>query len=92
TLTAEGCVFRGWRGDTVIYHQGSVPGSLVLDSCDFSESSAAMAVISPNSDVEIRNAVVSSRTFLNAGTLSNSLRLVDRALDCSDSNACGGGE
>lgn len=92
TLTAEGCVFQGWLGDTVIYHKSSVPGSLVLNSCDFSGSSAAMAVISPNSDAEIRNAVVSSRTFLNAGSLSNSIRLVDRALDCGDSNACGAGE
>lgn len=91
TLTAEGCVFRGWLGDTVIYHKSSVPGSLILDSCEFSDSSAAMAVISPNSDAEIRNAIVGSSMFKSGETLSNSLRLVDRALDCSDSNACGAG-
>lgn len=52
-----------------------------------------MAVTSPHSDAEIRNAVVSSLTFENtAGTLNNSLALVDRALDCSDPNACGAGE
>lgn len=92
TLTAEGCVFDGWLGDTVIYHKSSVAGSLVLDSCDFSGSSAAMAVVSRNSDAEIRNAVVSDRMFVNASALSNSMRLVDRALDCSFSNACGDGE
>ena len=87
SLHAEKCVFHGWRGDTVIYHKGSGAGSLVLDSCDFTGSSAAQVVISPNSDAEIRNAVVSSLNFEN-----NPMALVDRALDCSDSNACGAGE
>ena len=93
TLAAKGCVFDGWLGDTVIRHTNSADRSLVLDSCDFSESAAAMAVISPNSDAEIRNAVVSSFTFVNAvpGTLNKSITLVDRALDCSDSNACAEG-
>ena len=93
TLAAKGCVFDGWLGDTVIHHTNSANRSLVLDSCDFSESAAAMAVISPNSDAEIRNAVVSSFTFVNAvpGTLNKSITLVDRALDCSDSNACAEG-
>lgn len=92
TLTAEGCVFDGWLGDTVIYHKNAVAGSLVLDSCDFSKSSAAMAVISPHSDAEIRNAVVGDRMFANASTLSSSMKLVDRALDCSVPGVCGAGE
>ena len=93
SLNAKECIFDGWRGDTVVYHRNSAAGSLVLDSCDFGGSSATMAVTSPNSDAEIRNAVVSSLTFENAaGTLNNSLTLVDRALDCSDSNACGAGQ
>lgn len=52
-----------------------------------------MAVISPNSKAEIRNAAVSSFTVKNAvpGTLNNSLTLVDRALDCTDAHACGEG-
>ena len=93
TLAAEGCVFDGWKGDTVIFNLNSAAGSLSLDSCDFSGSSAIMAVISPNSDAEIRNAVTSSLTFDNAvATTSNkSLTLVDRAMDCSASNACGEG-
>ena len=93
TLAAsESRVFLGLLGDTVIYHKPSVPGSLVPSRCDFSGSSADMAVISPNSIAEIRNAVVSSRTFENVETFSNSLQLVDRALDSSDSNACGAEE
>ena len=94
TLDAEQCAFNGWVGDTVVYNLNSASGSLVLDSCDFSGSSAAMAVVSPNSDAEIRNAVVSSTTLTNAvaRTLNSSLTLVDRALVCSDSNACGAGD
>ena len=94
SLTSEDCVFDGWQGDTVIYHSNAAAGSLVIDSCDFSGSSATMAVISPNSDAEIRNAIVSSLTFENAlaGTINESPTLVDRALDCSDSNACGAGD
>ena len=93
TLDAEACVFDGWRGDTVVYNPNSAEGSLVLNSCDFRGSSAAKAVVSPFSDAEIRNAIVSNLTFKNvvSGTLNNSLTLVDRALDCSDSNACGRG-
>ncbi|CAM9217775.1 unnamed protein product, partial [Laminaria digitata] len=94
TLHAEGCTFNGWLGDAVIYHINSANSSLVLDSCDFGGSAATMAVISPHSDAEIRNAVVSSFTFENAvpGTMNNSLTLVDRALVCSDPNACGDGK
>ena len=95
TLTAEGCVFDGWLGDTVIYHMNSANGSLVLDSCDFTGSSATMAVISPNSDAEIRNAVVGDRMFLSSVTgtkVNSSLTLVDRALVCSDPNVCGPGD
>ena len=89
TLTAEGCVFGGWLGDTVIYHKGLV--SLVLDNCDFSGSSAVMAVLSPHSDAKIRNAVVGDRMFANASTLSSSMELVDRAFDCSFPDICGVG-
>ena len=94
TLDAEQCVFNGWVGDTVVYNLNSASGSLILDSCDFSGSSAAMAVVSPNSAAEIRNAVVSNTTLTNAvaRTLNSSLTLVDRALVCSDSNACGAGD
>ena len=89
-LDAERCVFNGWLGDAVIFNTNSAAGSLVLDSCDFRGSSAALAVVSPHSDAEIRNAVVSDFTYQRAtGTDSNPLALVDRALDCSDSNACG---
>ena len=91
TLHAEGCVFDHWLGDAIIFSTNSAKTSLVLDSCDFRESSATKAVISPNSDAQIRNAVVSSSTFENAGTLNNSLTLVDRSLDCSDYDVCGDG-
>ncbi|CAN0456431.1 unnamed protein product, partial [Ectocarpus sp. 12 AP-2014] len=50
TLVAEDCVFGGWLGDTVFYHANPSAGSLVLNSCDFSESSTTMAVTSPYSD------------------------------------------
>ena len=93
TFDAEKCVFDGWLGDAVVLNVNPANGSLVLDSCDFSGSSAVMAVVSPNSAAEIRNAVVSSLTFENAvpDTIGNPLALVDRALDCNDSNACGAG-
>lgn len=88
TLVAENCVFGGWLGDTVIHNANPAAGSLVLNSCGFTDSSPVMAVMSPHSNAEIRNAVVSFRTLSNAGTVNNSLMLVDRALDCRDSNAC----
>ncbi len=91
TLVAEGCVFGGWMSDAMVYSTNPAAGSLVLNSCDFAESSPVMAVSSPNSDAEIRNAIVSLRTIENAATANNSLVLVDRALECSDSNACGPG-
>ena len=92
TLIAEKCVFGGWMSDAIVYNTNPAAGSLVLNSCDFTESSPVMAAASPNSDAEIRNAVVSFRTIENAATANNSLVLVDRALECSDSNACGAGE
>ena len=101
TLDAENCVFSGWRGDAVVLNLNPANGSLVLDGCDFSGSSPALSVVSPNSDAEIRNAVVSSLTFENAGagaggTLGTNepsvVALVDRALVCSSFNACGAGE
>ena len=95
TLDAENCTFDGWLGDAVVLNLNDADGSLILDSCDFRGSSATMAVVSPNSDAHIRNAVVSSQTFANAiddTDSSGSFTLVDRALDCSDSNACGAGE
>ena len=94
TLAADKCVFDGWRGDAVVLNLNPASGSLILNSCDFSGSSAALAVVSPNSEAEIRNAVVSNETFGNAadGTLDNPLTLVDRALNCNDANACGSGE
>lgn len=91
-LTAKGCVFKGWLGDTVIYHRNSDAGSLILDRCDFSGSSATTAVFSLNSDAIIRNAVVDDSTFENAGRLENSLTLVNRALTCRDGDLCGPGE
>ena len=91
-LALNKCVFDGWLGDTVIYHRGPDVDSLVLNSCDFSESSASMAVVSLNSDARIRNAVFGDLTFANAGTLNNSLALVNRALDCGEPNLCGPGE
>ena len=91
TLHAEGCVFDGWMGDTVIFNANPADGSLVVNSCDFSGSSAIVAVLSPHSDAEIRNAVVSNLPFKNAVD-NSSWALVDRALDCSHSNACGAGD
>lgn len=88
TLVAENCTFGGWLGDTVIHYVNPGAGSLVLNSCDFTESSPVMVVMSPYSNAEIRNAVVSFRNIRNAGTVNDSLVLVDRALECSDSNAC----
>ena len=92
TLDAENCVFDGWLGDTVVLHLNSASRSLVLDSCDFSGSSATMAVVSPNSPAVIRNAVVSKLTFENANAANNSRTIVDRALDCSDPNPCWAGK
>lgn len=91
TLHAQKCVFDGWRGDAVVLYLNPAIGSLVLDSCDFSGSSAVLAVVSPNSEAEIRNAVVSRFIFKNAvcGKLNNSLVLVNRALNCGSSNVCG---
>lgn len=90
TFLGDGCVFGGWRGDTVIHSQSPDNGSLVLDSCDFSGSSAVVAVVSPHSDAEVRNALIGDLTLVNA--VLDPLRLVDRALDCNDPEACGAGE
>lgn len=94
TLNANNCVFDGWEGDMIVYNVNPASGSLVLDSCDFGRSSASIAVVSPNSDAEIRNAVVSSLTFGDdfGDTQNISRTLVDRALDCNDANACGEGD
>lgn len=91
TLRLVECVFDGWVGDTVIYHGNPGADSLVLDSCDFSGSSAAMVVISVNSDAKIRNAIVGDYTSPNAGVGGNSLERVNRALDCSSKTVCGPG-
>lgn len=91
-LTAQDCLFDGWLGDTVIYHRSSDADSLSLDSCDFSGSSANMAVFSLNSDANIRNAIVDDSTLTNAGRINDALALVNRALDCSSPNVCGPGE
>ena len=93
TLEADKCVFDGWLGESVIFGTNSANGSLILNSCDFSGSSAVWVVISPNSDAEIRNAIVSSLTFKNAvpGTVETPLTLVDRAVGCSNSQVCGTG-
>ncbi len=92
TLDAEECAFGGRLGDTTVLYNGNpAAGSLVLNSCDFSGSSAVTAVISPHSDAEIRNAVVSDLTLENVATVNDSLVLVDRALGCADENACGPG-
>ncbi|CAM9909015.1 unnamed protein product [Ectocarpus sp. 4 AP-2014] len=92
TLVAEDCVFGGWLGDTVFYHANPSAGSLVLNSCDFSESSTTMAVTSPYSDAEIRNALVGDPTIENVETVNDSLVLVDQAMGCGAVNACGPGE
>lgn len=74
----------------MVYHANSAKGLLVLDSCNINESSATMAVTSPYSDAEIRNAIVDGLTFRNvvAGTCKDLLTLVDRAVKCIDSKAC----
>ena len=90
TLVAERCIFRGWAGDTVILNPAAT-GSLGLDSCDFSQSSAAMMVSSPNSDAAIRNAFVGDLTIENAAVVDGALVLVDRALACDDPGVCGDG-
>lgn len=91
TLRLVECVFDGWVGDTVIYHRNPDADSLLLDNCDFSGSSAAMVVVSLNSDAKIRNAIVGDYTPPNAGIGRNSLERVNRALDCSDNTVCGPG-
>lgn len=91
SLEAEDCVFAGWLGDTVLHSTNPVNGSLVLNRCDFTRSSAAMAVISPYSDAEIRNAVFGDLTLENAALLDGAPSLVDNAVVCSDSIACGPG-
>lgn len=90
-VSFEDCVFDGWVGDTVIYHRNPNVNSISLDSCDFRGSSPVVAVFSLNSDAKIRNAIVGDYTFTNAGTLSSSLVLVNRALNCSEANVCGPG-
>ena len=90
TLVADGCVFGGWMGDSVIHNANPEAGSLVLDSCDFVDSTAVMMVASPHSDAEIRNAFVGRHTVDNAVLLDDSSPvLVDRALSCEDPGACG---
>ncbi|CAN0155805.1 unnamed protein product, partial [Ectocarpus fasciculatus] len=91
-LVAEGCVFGGWTGDTVIRNSNSATGSLALDSCDFSESSAAMVVTSTQSYATIRNARVDHLTIENAALVNGSLVLVDNAFDCGTSGICAAGE
>eukprot|EP00752_Nemacystus_decipiens_P006743 g6060.t1 len=90
TLVAEGCKFGGWAGDTVILNP-SVNDSLVLDSCDFSQSAPTMVVSSPNSDAAIRNAFAGDLTVENAAAVNGTLVLIDRALSCDDDGACGEG-
>lgn len=90
-LSLTGCIFDGWRGDTVVYHRNSDAGSISLDSCDFRSSFASMAVFSLNSDAKIRNAVVDDATYAHAGRFNNSLTLVNRAMDCSSQGICGPG-
>ncbi|CAN0013701.1 unnamed protein product [Ectocarpus sp. 6 AP-2014] len=92
TLIAEDCVFGGWTGDSVIQNANPAEGSLVLDSCDFGDTAAAMVVTSPNSDARIRNALVGDLTIENAAVVNNSLALVDRTLGCDNLSICGSGE
>ncbi|CAM9190499.1 unnamed protein product [Ectocarpus sp. 8 AP-2014] len=92
TLIAEDCVFCGWTGDSVIQNANAAEGSLVLDSCDFGDTAAAMVVTSPHSDARIRNALVGDVTIKNAAVVNNSLALVDRALGCDNLSICGFGE
>ncbi|CAN0475629.1 unnamed protein product, partial [Ectocarpus sp. 12 AP-2014] len=91
TLVAEGCVFGGWMGDTVIHNANTAEGSVALDSCDFSESAAVMVVGSPHSDALIRNAFVGHHTIDNAAVVDGSPVLVDNAFGC-DSGICAAGE
>ncbi|CAN0013328.1 unnamed protein product, partial [Ectocarpus sp. 6 AP-2014] len=91
TLVADGCVFGGWMGDTVIHNANTAEGSLALDSCDFSESAAVMVVGSPHSDALIRNAFVGHHTIDNAAVVDGSPVLVDNAFGC-DSGICAAGE
>ena len=88
TLFGDGCVFTGWLGDTVVRSSNADKGSLVLNSCDFRGNFASMMVVSPNSDAEIRNALVDEITLANAAVEDGSVELVDRALTCSDAGAC----
>ena len=89
TLFGDGCVFTGWLGDTVVRSANPDNGSLVLNSCEFRGNSASMMVVSPHSDAEIRNAFVDEITLANAAIEDGSVELVDRALNCSNSGACG---
>lgn len=91
TLVANGCIFSGWTGDVVVQSTNPTSGSLVLDSCDFSPSSATMMVSSPNSDAEIRNAFVGNLTVENAAVVNGTFFLVDRTITCDDPGACGAG-
>lgn len=91
TLIGDSCVFIGWMGDSVVHGSNTGEGSLVLNSCDFRSSSAVMAVVSLNSDAEVRNALVSEVTFENTEVVNGSAVLVDRALNCTDANVCGSG-
>ena len=84
-------MFKGWLGDTVIYHRNSNADSLFLDRCDFSGSSVTTAVFSLNSAATIRNAVVDDRTFVNAARVNDSVTLVNKAFTCSDRELCAPG-
>ncbi|CAB1104292.1 unnamed protein product [Ectocarpus sp. CCAP 1310/34] len=81
TLIAEECVFGGWTGDSVIQNANQTEGSLVLDSCDFSDTTATMVVT-----------LVGDLTIEDAAVVNNSLVLVDRALRCESLGICGSGE
>ena len=65
-------------------------GSLVLNSCEFRGNFASMMVLSLHSDAEIRNAFVDEITLANAAVEEGSIKLVDRALNCSAAGAYGG--
>lgn len=85
TFEGVNCMFDNWIGDTVVQSSGHESGSLVLDGCDFCTSASAVAVVSPYSEAEIRNAFLSDLTIKSA---ANPEVLVDRVVTCSETGIC----
>lgn len=92
SFKATSCTFNDWNGETIIDSNNIENGSLVLDNCDFSESSPSITVVSSESFAKIRNTRFAALTFESAADPSV---LVSKALTCNGgddgTDVCGEG-